>query len=142
MDIVGNMPAVGHNVEKLFGSVFGMRSHKTDTVIPVNFVQAAQQGGKIHAFLQTFSIGIHILAKQRDFLITRFYQRTELLINLFRPPALLPPPYIRDNTIGAKIVASVHGCNPSPGFPISANRNALHDFLFLMSLKKNTFRID
>ena len=71
---------------------------------PVDAPQKVREG----ADLLPFVVGVHVLAKQHYLL----HARRRKLANLFKyigaRPAYLPPPYIGDNAIAAKVVAPLH----------------------------------
>ena len=61
------MRASGHDFDQLVGQILGMAGHKADSGNS-HFVQLLQKAGETAGRLQVFSVAVHILAQQHDFL--------------------------------------------------------------------------
>ena len=102
-----------------------MRGHKPDDKFTLHGVDFPQQFCKGNRLFQIFSVGVDVLPQQHDFLVSVLNQVLDFSQNHFRLPTAFPSPYIRNDAIGAEVVATVH--NRNRRFE-SAVANLLHLF--------------
>ena len=125
VDVMGDVLAVGHDVEQLPAGVLGMGGHEPDAVIPGDGVDAAEQLGEVHRLLQALAVGVDVLPQQGDFLVARLDKLAALLDDFLGAAALLPAPHIGYDAVGAEVVAAQHHRHPGPGSAVPAGGDAL-----------------
>ncbi|MPM65747.1 hypothetical protein SDC9_112648 [bioreactor metagenome] len=89
--------------------------------------------------MQIFSIGIHILTQQSDIFDPLPDQFLNFPDDHVGRAAAFTAAYIRNDTVGAKIIATIH--NGDPGFVsfTSGDRNTLCYFPFAVNYVENSF---
>ena len=103
-----------HRVKKLLGRVLGVGGHEAQAKVAVNAVKPREKSGKVYLLRKPLAVRVHVLAQQGYFFIPGLHQSPALAVYIVRLAALLPAPHIGHDTVGAEVVAAVHGRDPGP----------------------------
>ena len=135
--MVADVMRRGDRVDQLVRRILRVARHKADAVVALHFIEHGEEVGEIQTFVQPFSVGIDVLAEQRDVLIALIDQTFELSKDIRTSAASLAPAHIRDNTVRAEIIASVHDRQPRAECTAARDRHALHDIRALDGRSQN-----
>ena len=112
MQLLCNLIALCHSRKQFGRRVLRVACHKAQPEIAGHGVETAQKIGKIHVNAEILTIGVDVLAEQRNLLVTRRDQLTQFFLDLLRSAAALSAAHIRHNAVGAEIVAAIHDGQP------------------------------
>ena len=104
-----------------------MARRKAEQELAVNFGQAAQKLREVHAVVRPAAVGVYVLAQKGNILIPLGNKLARFLDHVFRAAAALPPAHIRDDAVGAEIVAAGHDGQPRLDIALPADGQPLGD---------------
>ena len=92
-----------------------MGSHKTQTEFSRKFCYFVEQCSKSHIVWQIFSVGIDVLPEKGYFFVSFIQQTFHFFENVFQSTAAFTSPDVGNDTVGAKVVATVVNVHPCIG---------------------------
>ena len=125
MQMMRALLALRHRPEELFRRVLRVARHKADHKVARNVVDHAEEIGEVHAVLQVFPVGVHVLPEQGDVLIALPHELARLGEHRLRLAGTLAPADIGHDAVGAEIVAAVHDRQPGLHRPVAPHGDAL-----------------
>ena len=118
-----------HNLDQLVRQILRMRGHKPYSFQTIDLYHLTQELRESDRTRQILPVRIHVLSQQHDFFDSVIHQLTDLFQDLFRLPAALPPPYIRNDTITAEIIAAEHDIYTGLKRVFPFHRQVFHDLV-------------
>ena len=106
-----------------------MRSHKPDSLQPLDLLHLLKKLCKSHRILQSLSIRVYILSQKHNLCNAIRHQSLYLFHNRLRLTASFTPSYIRHNAITAEIITSKHNIHTGLKRIITLCRQLLHDLI-------------
>src|SRR3989338_6525212 len=117
MEMLADFRKVAHRLKETFARVLRVAGKEPYPLDAVDLIYPLQQlhkrGRPIGGHPILIFIGIHILSEQSHFLITVISQRTYLFDNTLCRPADFPASDIRNDTVRAKIITTLHNRDKS-----------------------------
>mgnify|MGYP000744927477 CR=1 FL=1 len=111
MDVMTQLLAVSEAGNQLIGKVLRMGRHEANPLQSLHFIQSTNQCRKVVSV--RISEGVHVLSQQHHFLHAVVHQVDDFLLHRPKGPALLPSAGVRNDAVGAEIIASIgniHQC--------------------------------
>ena len=112
MHMLADLREVPHRLYKFFRKVLWMRCDEPDPFYSLYFMQLIQKVRKVYILIEFPAIRVHVLAEEVYLLKTLCRKFFSLFVYINRRPAPLPPPRVRDNAVGAEVVAPIHNGHP------------------------------
>jgi hypothetical protein len=72
MEMLTELLSFGKSMNELIRYIGGIGGRKSNPLNPLNVIESMEKLSKPYFSLQSFSIGVHILAEEADFLYSRF----------------------------------------------------------------------
>ena len=122
---MGALFTLRHRAEELLRRVARVARHKADPEITRDVVDHPDEVGKIDAAIEILAVGVDVLPQQRDVLIPGGDKLARLGYDVLRQTRALAPADIRDDAVGAEVVAAVHDRKPGLDRAVAPHRDAL-----------------
>ena len=131
MQLMENMPALGHHFDQFVAQILGMGGHEADAG-NVQPIQLPQQLGEGISVFRAVAVAVHVLAQQHDFLYAGLPELLRFPEDILHAAGALPAPHIGHDAVGTEIVAAVHDGDVGMPRIQPLHRQPLGDQVFLM----------
>ena len=112
VELLCNVLAARHRVEKFVGRVLRLARHKAQPVVAGNGVDGGEQVCKVVIGAQVLAVAVHVLAEEGDLLVALGDETAALLDDLLRLAAALAAADVGHDAVRAEVIAPVHDAHP------------------------------
>ena len=123
---------VFHDLDQLIGKILRMGCHEPDALDFIDFFYFLQKLCEGNFIFQVFTVGVDVLTKQHNFHNAVVCELFDLLQNFLRASALFSSADIRNNTVGAEIVAAEHDIDAGFKRIFALYREVFHDLIGIL----------